>query len=91
VARIVWRVDGLVVPWGWVLAVAGSASLVVVARGVTRSAGIAAAAGWLIGLLYVFSPRTEGDYVIPDDALGVSFLLFAVLSVAVAAAWGSAS
>jgi hypothetical protein len=91
VARIVWRSDPLVVPWGLVLAVGGSASLVVLARTITRSAGFAAAGGWLVGLFYVFSPRNEGDYVIAGDGLGYSFLLFSVIAVMATAAWGSAS
>jgi hypothetical protein len=91
VARIVWRSDPVVVPWGLVLAVGGSVSVVVLAKTITRSAGYTAAAGWLVGLFYVFSPRIEGDYVIADDGLGYGFLLFSVLAVMTTAAWGSAS
>jgi hypothetical protein len=91
VSRVVWRVESLVLPWGLVLAVGGSVALVVLARAVTRSAGLAAAAGWLVGLFYVFSPRSEGDYVIAGDGLGYGFLVTSVLAVMVAAAWGSAS
>ncbi|MGH3506659.1 MAG: hypothetical protein ACRDO2_05585 [Nocardioidaceae bacterium] len=91
VARIVWRVDPVAVPWGLVLAVGGSASLVVLARTVGRSAGFAAAGGWLVGLFYVFSPRSEGDYIIADDGLGYSYLLLSVLAVMIAAAWGAGS
>jgi hypothetical protein len=91
VARIVWRVDPVAVPWGLVLAVGGSVSLVVLARNVGRSAGFAAAGGWLVGLFYVFSPRSEGDYIIADDGLGYSYLLLSVLAVMIAAAWGAGS
>jgi hypothetical protein len=91
VSRVVWRTGLLDVPWGLGLAVAGSVSVVVLARAVGRLAGFAAAGGWLIGLFYVFSPRPEGDYIIASDALGYSFLALSVLAVMATAAWGSAS
>lgn len=91
VARVVWQVGPVEVPWGLVLAVGGSVSLVVLARAVSRSAGMAAAGGWLVGLFYVFSPRSEGDYIIANDGLGYSYLLLAAVSVMSAAAWGTGS
>ncbi len=91
VSRIVWDVGPIAVPWGLVLSVAASVSLVVLARTIGRMPGFAAAGGWLVGLFYVFSPRAEGDYVIAGDALGYGFLLLSVLAVMIAAAWGSAS
>jgi hypothetical protein len=91
VARIVWRADPVSIPWGLVLAVGGSASLIVLAKTLARSTGFAAAGGWLVGLFYVFSPRSEGDYVIAGDALGYGFLLLSVIAVMCAAAWGSGS
>jgi hypothetical protein len=91
VSRVELELGPIRLPWGLVLAVAGSASLVVLARALGRAAGIAAAGGWLLGLFYVISTRPEGDYVVAKDALSYTFLVLSVLSVTVAAAWGSTS
>lgn len=88
VARIVWRTDVISIPWGLLLAVAGSASLVVLARSFSRSAGFAAVSGWVVGIFYALNPRPEGDYVIAGDALGISFLLLSLVAIMCAAAWG---
>lgn len=90
VSRAAWRWSGQLVPWGLVLGVASSAGAVVLARGVSRAAGFAAAAGWVVGLLLLLAGRPEGDYVVAGDGLGEAFLLLATGSVVVTAAWRGA-
>lgn len=87
VSRAAWRGNGHLVPWGLVLAVASSASAVVLARGVNRVMGFAAASGWVLGLAVLLAGRPEGDYVVASDGLGEAFLLLATVSVLVTAAW----
>lgn len=86
VSRAAWRPDGLTVPWGLALAVAGSVAIVVLARAVSRGHGFVAAGGWVVGLAYLLAPRPQ--FVIAGDALGWGFIGLATGAVVVVAMWG---
>jgi hypothetical protein len=85
-----WDRLAITVPWGLVLAVAGSVSLVVIARALAgRAFGFIAAAGWVGGVAATLVWHPGGDYLFANDALGISFLLVATGAVLVAAGWGA--
>ncbi len=86
VSRHAWRPDELMLPWGLVLSVAGSVSVVFAARSLGKAQGFIAAAGWILGLLLVLGGR-GGDIVVAGDLLGYAFLLGATGMVLVTAGW----
>jgi hypothetical protein len=88
-SRLVWRPDPVVVPWGMLLGVAASASIVWLARAVSRRMGLVAAAGWIVGTGLVLGGRPEGDYLLAQDALGISYLLISAVVVISVAAGGA--
>ncbi len=89
VSRSAWRPSHVTVPWGLVLSVAGSVSLIVVTRiAAGRRPGYLAAGGWLLGVGAVLFWHPGGDYLFADDGLGYGFLLGATIAVLVAAGWG---
>jgi hypothetical protein len=89
VSRGAWRPSAITVPWGLVLGIAGSVSLIVVTRTFAgRKPGLVAAGGWLLGVAVVLLWHPGGDYLFADDALGYGFLLGATGAVLVAAGWG---
>jgi hypothetical protein len=89
VSRGAWRPSAVTLPWGLVLAIAGSASLIVVTRTFAgRGPGLVAAGGWLLGVAVVLLWHPGGDYLFADDALGYGFLLGATGAVLVVAGWG---
>lgn len=86
VSRHAWRPGVMTLPWGMVLAVAGSAAAVVVARRAGRPYGFVAATGWVLGLL----PMTGGpggDVIIAADTTGYVFLICTTVVVLIAALW----
>jgi uncharacterized membrane protein YgdD (TMEM256/DUF423 family) len=92
VSRSAWRPSHVTVPWGLVLGVAGSVSLIVVTRlSAGRRPGYLAAGGWLLGVGAVLFWHPGGDYLFADDGLGYGFLLGATIAVLVAAGWGGPS
>lgn len=86
-SRAAWRPGDVVVPWGLLLGVGGSVATVVLARGMARPLGFAAAGGWVVGLAALLNGRPEGDYVIAGDLLGKAFLLSATVAVLATAMW----
>ncbi|MGH3502954.1 MAG: hypothetical protein ACRDQA_18980 [Nocardioidaceae bacterium] len=88
VSRLAWRTGAVTVPWGLVLAVAGSAAVVVLARGTSRPHGLVAAGGWVVGLVGVLLGGPGGDYLVASDAFGQALLLAGTAAVVVAAVWG---
>lgn len=92
VSRSAWRPSAVTVPWGLVLGVAGSVSLIVVTRVLAgRRSGLVAVGGWLLGIAIVLFWHPGGDYLFANDALGTTFLLGATVAVLVAAGWGGPS
>jgi hypothetical protein len=91
VSRMAWRPwapGGIALPWGLVLSVAASVGVVLLARAIARPQGFAAAAGWIVGAGLVLGGRPEGDYLMAQDWLGLSFLLIAPVLVIAGAASG---
>jgi hypothetical protein len=90
VSRGAWRTGLVTVPWGLVLATAGSVALVVIARTLGgRGPGLAAGVGWIGGIAATLVFHPGGDYLLASDALGLSFLLVATGSVLLASGWGA--
>jgi hypothetical protein len=87
VSRAVWRVGGASLPWGLLVSLAGSVSLVVLAREVRRIAPLVAVASWFVGVVLVL---VRGDTVVAGDGLGVAFLVICTGCVLVAATVGGA-
>lgn len=90
VSRLAWRLGDAVVPWGLLLGVAASASIVLLSRAYSRGLGLAAAGGWIVGTGLVLGGRPEGDYVLAQDAIGLGYLLVSAVVVISAAAAGGA-
>jgi hypothetical protein len=89
VSRGAWRPNGVTLPWGLALAMAGSVSLVVVTRLVAgRRPGLLAAGGWLLGVAVVLFWHPGGDYLFANDGPGYLFLLGGTVAVLVSAGWG---
>lgn len=83
VHRHVWRVLGMELPWGLVLALVAS-FLAVRAAGLldgTAAGAVCCAAGWTAVLLYLFGGRTEGDYLLAADGLGYGLILGGLIAV----------
>ena len=80
-------------PWGLVLAVAGSAlpSLALAAERAGRPAVAAYGAGWCLVVFVLVGGREEGDYVVAADGRGWGFLGVASLAVVAVTMWGLAS
>jgi hypothetical protein len=90
VSRGVWRTPPVTLPWGLVLATAGSVALVVIARTLGgRGLGLAAGVGWVGGIAATLVFHPGGDYLLASDALGISFLLVATGGVLLASGWGA--
>jgi N-acetyl-1-D-myo-inositol-2-amino-2-deoxy-alpha-D-glucopyranoside deacetylase len=64
-------------PYGLLLGLVLTGALMVAAGLATssRSAPLLAAAGWLVVVVTLSSPRSEGDLVVPGTALGYAWLL----------------
>ncbi len=88
VSRLIWRPDFISIPWGLVLGVAASASIVLFGRLLARGLGLAAAAGWIVGTGLVLAGRPEGDYLLAQDGLGLGYLLVSVAAVISVASFG---
>lgn len=88
VSRFVWRPDPVSVPWGMVVAVGASASVVWLARAVSRTQGVIAAVGWLVGLGYVVKGTSGGGFLIASDGLGWGFLILGTVAALGSALWG---
>lgn len=90
-SRMVWRPgdpdQSTTLPWGLLLGVAASVSVVLLARAVSRQNGFAAAGGWVVGLLGVLVGGRSGSYLIASDGLGYGFLVAASTATVVSAAW----
>ncbi len=80
----------MVVPWGLVLSVGGSASVVLLARSVGRGLGFVAAGGWVVGVGVLLLRAPDGSYLLRQDNLTWGFLLAATVAVIGSASWGSA-
>lgn len=90
VSRLAWRPTSVVtVPWGLLLAASASAGLVVMAGQLARPLAFLAAGGWLVGVTVVLGGRPEGDYVLAQDWLGLSYLAVATAGVLGCAVRGS--
>jgi hypothetical protein len=85
-----WRPDLVTVPYGMVLAIAGSMSIVVLGGAVSRGFGLLTAVGWIVGLVFVVNGTSGGSFVIAGDALGWSFLVLGTLATLGTAMWGAA-
>lgn len=86
VSRHAWRPGEMTLPWGMLLALAGSVAMVFASRAQGRSFGFLAAAGWVVGLVGVLA-GPGGDVVVAGDLLGYAFLLGATAVVLLTAAW----
>jgi hypothetical protein len=77
------RVDvlGRAVPAGLLIAVSGTAAVLVLGHRVarTRWGTAAVAAGWLLPVLLLSLPRPEGDVVVTEDRAGVTFVVTGVV------------
>ncbi|MBA3234150.1 MAG: hypothetical protein H0T17_09425 [Propionibacteriales bacterium] len=89
ISRAAWRPDGLTLPWGIALSLAGSVSAVWLARAGATSLGFVAAAGWLTGVAVLLVVRPGGDLLLISDTYGNTFLLAGAVAVIATAAWGS--
>jgi hypothetical protein len=83
VSRAVWRVGGgelpsIAVPWGLMLSLAGSISLIALARPIGRAAPLVAAGCWFAGVVVLMA---RGDTILAGDGRGLAFLL--IVSAAV--------
>ena len=78
VSRAVWRVGGAAVPWGMLVSLVGSVSLVVLARPVRRAAPLVAAVSWFAGVVVLL---VRGDTIVAGDGLGIAFLLIVTAGV----------
>jgi hypothetical protein len=85
VSRGVWRLGGVVIPWGLLLSAVGSSAGVLLARAVGRGYGFVAAGGWIAG---VGALMARNDTVLAGDWLGYAFLLGVTVAVIGSAAWG---
>jgi hypothetical protein len=85
VSRAVWRVGGAAVPWGMLLSLAGSVSLVILARPVRRAAPLVAAASWFAGVVALL---VRGDTIVAGDGLGIAFLVVVTAGVLLTATLG---
>lgn len=88
VSRMCWRPDLVTVPYGLLLAVAGSMGVVVLAGAVSRGYGLLAAACWILGLGFVVNGTSGGSFVIAGDALGWAFLVSGTVATVGVAMWG---
>ncbi|MEJ7629736.1 MAG: hypothetical protein WKF54_09110 [Nocardioidaceae bacterium] len=88
VSRMCWRPGIVTVPYGLVLAAAGSMAVVLLARSVSRAHGFAAAVAWMVGLAFVVNGTSGGSFVIAGDALGWAFLVVATVATLGSAVWG---
>lgn len=89
VARAIWRLGSVPLPWGLVLATAAAAALVAVASIVGRAATFAAMLGWVMGVvLWMVRP---GEAVIANDGWGYAFLLVPTMVLLVTATIGAAA
>lgn len=89
VSRAAWRGEGLLLPWGIALSLAGTVSAVWIARAKATSLGFAAAAGWLVAAAGLLVRGPGGDLLLINDAYGNAFLLAGAMAVIATAAWGS--
>jgi hypothetical protein len=83
VSRAVWRVGPadlptIAIPWGLLLSLAGSVSLIALVRPLRRAAPLVAALCWFAGVVVL---TVRGDTIVAGDARGISFLI--VVSIAV--------
>jgi hypothetical protein len=78
VSRAVWRVGGATLPWGLLVSLAGSTSLVLLARPVRRMAPLVAATSWFVGVVVLL---VRGDTIVAGDGLGVAFLVIGTACV----------
>ncbi len=79
---------GIRVPWGLILAVAGTFAIAVAAERLTRGGTIWFMLGWATGLVWpMLVPGTS--YFVAQDAIGLLFMFGAVGSLAVAAVHAS--
>jgi hypothetical protein len=85
VSRAVWRVGGAALPWGLLVSLAGSVSLVVLAREARRVAPLVAVGSWFVGVVVVL---VRGDTVVAGDGLGIAFLVVCAGCVLVTATVG---
>ena len=79
------RVSGVALPWGVVLAIAGTAGLVLLARSLLQSRwalGLVVLM-WFVGVIPFTIKRPEGDLVIASGGYGLVFLFGGVLVVGV--------
>lgn len=88
VSRMCWRPALVTVPYGLVLAVAGSMAVVVLAGAVARGYAILAAVTWILGLAFVVNGTSGGSFVIAGDALGWAFLVLGTVGTLGTALWG---
>lgn len=90
VSRAVWRPGPVTVPWGLVLSIAGSVCAIGLARAIGgRRLGMAAGAGWLVGIGVVLFWHPGGDYLFASDGLGLTFLLAGPVGVTATALWAT--
>ncbi len=87
--RQVWRSGQVAVPWGLALSLVTLLTTVLAARylgGVT--AVIGTSAGWVATVVWLQTPRPEGDFLLAADALGYGFavggMVVALLGVVIA-------
>jgi hypothetical protein len=88
VSRGVWRPGSAEVPWGILLAAAGSVGAILLARAVRGSLALWGAGGWVLGVVLVLS---RGDTIIAGDLLGYGFLVGVTACVCITAVWGKGS
>ncbi len=86
VHREALRVSGVPLPWGLLLGLGTTYSVVtglsLTAAGVRGSAGCGA--GWLLLVLAAQRTRPEGDFLVAGDGLGLGFVLGGMVVVAAA-------
>lgn len=88
VSRMCWRPGLVTVPYGLVIAVAGSMSVVMLAGRVSRGYALLAAAAWIVGLGIVVNGTSGGSFLIASDGLGWAFLVLGTVATLATALWG---
>jgi hypothetical protein len=81
VSRMAWRPGSVTLPYGLLLSAVASAAVIVIARSVGRGYAFLAAAAWLVALGFVVEGTSGGGFLVADDSLGWSFLVFDTAAV----------
>lgn len=93
VHRQTLRVSSVTVPWGLLLGLATSYTLIraLSLTGASVRGAAGCAVGWVVMVLVLHDSRPEGDFLVASDSLGYGFVLGGVVVVAFAVARSQAT